>query len=166
MNTSLGQALNFKLGDKRRVTPRKVTTTEVSKSSNFLSLLVTNIEHDYAYALELKKAESPRARHHMRNKLRKAAKRAAEFLSLLDELGEGKGSLKKLNLLKLFLRFFTLSLKLYLPYFDLVRVIIKAFSYIDSVRTTESLDDDPNKVERSRTKFQTSTITKCRTNNF
>ena len=82
--------MNFKLGDKRRVVSKKITKAEVSRNAIFLTLFVTNIEHDYAYALELKKAESPRARHHMRNKLRKAAKRAQEFLGLLDELGEGK----------------------------------------------------------------------------
>merc|ERR1712123_529978 len=84
------QALNFKLGDKRRVTPKKVTTAEVARSPNFLQMLVTNIEHDYAYALELKQVENVRARHHMRNKLRKAAKRAHAFCALLDELGEAR----------------------------------------------------------------------------
>ena len=34
----------------------------------------------------------------------------------------------------------------------------------DFTRTTESLDDDPTKVEISQIKFQTSTITKCQTN--
>ena len=82
--------MNFKLGDKRRVTPKKVTTAEVARSASFLQLMVTNIEHDYAYALELKQVEHVRARHHMRNKLRKAAKRAHGFIALLDELGEAR----------------------------------------------------------------------------
>ena len=33
--------------------------------------------------------ESSRKRHHMRNKLRKASKKASELISVLSEMGEG-----------------------------------------------------------------------------
>ena len=51
------QSLNFKQGGKRRVQPKKMTSEDVARNGHFLNMAITNIEHDYAYALELKQAE-------------------------------------------------------------------------------------------------------------
>lgn len=84
----LRKFLNFKQGERRKVTPRKVTTYEAQKNSQFIALLITSVEHDWAFAMELKQSDDPRKRHHMRNKLRKASKRASELSALINELGD------------------------------------------------------------------------------
>jgi len=67
--------LNFRLGDRRKVIPRKVTEDEARSNSLFIVMLVISIEHDWSYAEELRQSDQPRKRHHMKNKLRKAAKK-------------------------------------------------------------------------------------------
>ena len=48
-----------------------------------------SIEHDWSFAMELKQSDQPRKRHHMRNKLRKAAKKAEELLTLISTISDG-----------------------------------------------------------------------------
>ena len=48
-----------------------MTAYEAQKNSQFIALLITSVEHDWAFAMELKQSDDPRKRHHMRNKLRK-----------------------------------------------------------------------------------------------
>jgi len=88
----LRRFLNFKLGEKRKVTPRKITPWEIKQNVQFIILMIINIEHDWSFAMELKALaddESSRKRHHMRNKLRKASKKASELIAVLSEMGEG-----------------------------------------------------------------------------
>jgi len=78
--------LNFRLGERRKVVPRKVTEDEAKTNSMYIVLLIMSIEHDWAFAMELKQSDQPRKRHHMRNKLRKAAKKAQELQELLKNI--------------------------------------------------------------------------------
>lgn len=80
--------LNFRLGERRKVISRKVTEEEARSNSMYIILLIMSIEHDWSFAMELKESDQPRKRHHMRNKLRKASKKAHELLALLGNIAD------------------------------------------------------------------------------
>lgn len=85
----LRKFLNFRLGERRKVVPRKVTEEEARGNAMYIIMLIMSIEHDWSFAMELKQSDQPRKRHHMRNKLRKAAKKAEELLTLISTISDG-----------------------------------------------------------------------------
>jgi len=80
--------LKFRQGEKKRVGPRKVTEYEAKQNALFVHLCIMGIEQDWAYSMELKHDDGPRSRHHMRNKLRKASRKASELTALLESIAD------------------------------------------------------------------------------
>lgn len=83
----LRKVLNFKMGDKKRVTPKKITEANFT-DPRFVMMLVMSCERAWAMAMDLKQDDqttpNPRKRHHMIERLRKARKIANELEDLCN----------------------------------------------------------------------------------
>ncbi|XP_002120160.2 signal recognition particle subunit SRP68-like isoform X2 [Ciona intestinalis] len=79
------KVLKFKMGDKRKVTPKKVTEPVFTDPRYILMLLMTS-ERAWSLAMYLKQEANsePRKRHHMVEKMRKAVVLASELNTLCE----------------------------------------------------------------------------------
>nr|CAB3266573.1 signal recognition particle subunit SRP68 [Phallusia mammillata] len=80
------KVLKFRMGEKRRVTPKKITESLFSDPRYMLMLLMTS-ERAWSMAMYLKQeaTQEPRKRHHMVEKMRKAVVHASELNKLCEE---------------------------------------------------------------------------------
>ncbi|KAL3877845.1 hypothetical protein ACJMK2_035489 [Sinanodonta woodiana] len=79
------KSLHFPLGDKRRVTPKKITV-EILKDVRYLHLILFEAERAWGFAMQLKTEANtePRKKFHMISRLRKAAQHASELHNLCE----------------------------------------------------------------------------------
>lgn len=80
------KVLGFKMGEKKKVTPKVITNAHVT-DSRYLLLVVMASERCWSYAMHLKQlaSEDVRKRHHMIQRLKKAAAQAKHLNQLCDE---------------------------------------------------------------------------------